>query len=218
MNTPYQLIVFDWDGTLMDSTAHIVYCMREAIEQLALSPLADDTIRQIIGLGLQEAVYTLYPQADQTTWTALASAYREVWLNSTENTPLFEPALPLLNELAEQALFLGVATGKSRRGLDRALNKTGLKDHFITTRCADECRSKPHPQMLHEIMDFVGVVPEKTLVIGDTEFDLMMAHNAGADSIGVLTGAHDIHRLSACDPVTILDDLSAVHKWLRQSE
>jgi phosphoglycolate phosphatase len=217
MNTHYQLIVFDWDGTLMDSTAHIVYCMRKAIQQLALPPLSDHTIRQIIGLGLQEAVVTLYPNENQTLWTALANTYREVWLSSKEHTPLFEPALPLLNDLAEHTTFLGVATGKSRRGLDRALSNTGLSEHFIATRCADECRSKPHPQMLHEIMDFVGVVPEKTLVIGDTEFDLMMAHNAGADSIGVLTGAHDKARLSACEPVSIFDDLADVHKWLRQS-
>jgi phosphoglycolate phosphatase len=212
----YQLIVFDWDGTLMDSTGHIIACMRQAITELALPPLPDSTISQIIGLGLNEAVQNLYPDQGNPVCLALAEQYRQVWLSRPEETPLFDYAQTLLDDLNAQALFLGVATGKSRRGLDRALNTTGLKDHFIATRCADECHSKPHPQMLHEIMDFVGVNGDQTLVIGDTEFDLLMAHNAGADAIGVLTGAHKEHQLQACHPISIQANLEGVHNWLRQ--
>lgn len=210
----YQLVVFDWDGTLMDSTGHIVSCMRQAITKLELAPLADTQISHIIGLGLTEAVQTLYPSGNNVMWASLADCYRETWLNSPEETPLFEHAQALLHELAEQDIFLGVATGKSRRGLDKVLNATGLGDLFVSTRCADECHSKPHPQMLMELMDFVGVNANDTIMIGDTEFDLLMAKNAGADSLGITHGAHDENKLVACEPKAIVHDLSQVRSWL----
>ncbi len=212
----YQLIVFDWDGTLMDSTGHIVNCMQQAITRLELPPLADHTISHIIGLGLNEAVQTLYPDGNATVWSSLAQCYRETWLSNPEDTPLFDNARELLTELAEQDIFLGVATGKSRRGLDKVLRATGLEDRFIATRCADECHSKPHPQMIMELMDYVGVNGRDAIMIGDTEFDLLMARSAGAHSLGITHGAHDENKLKACGPKAILHDLYQVQNWLRR--
>lgn len=214
----YQLIVFDWDGTLMDSTAHITHCMHRAISTLSLEPLSDTQVSHIIGLGLHEAVQTLYPDADAATWTALADCYRQTWVNTPESTPLFAHAEALLSRLNEQNILLGVATGKSRRGLDKALQQTGLGDLFISTRCADECYSKPHPQMLMELIDYAGVASDQTLMIGDTEFDLMMAHNAGADSLGITHGAHPELTLKAANPRAIVHDLYQVEKWLARPD
>jgi phosphoglycolate phosphatase len=210
----YHLIVFDWDGTLMDSTGHIVHCMRTAIDKLSLPPLSDKTISHIIGLGLREAVQTLYPDATESQWQALGECYRETWLSSPHETPLFENARELVRELAEKEIFLAVATGKSRRGLDKVFKSTGLGDYFHASRCADECHSKPHPQMLQELMDYVGVSGDDTIMVGDTEFDLMMASNAGAHGLGITHGAHDEDRLQACRPQAIVHDLHQVQDWL----
>ncbi|HEC72840.1 MAG TPA: HAD family hydrolase [Methylophaga aminisulfidivorans] len=216
--TPYQLIVFDWDGTLMDSTGHIVHCMKLAIDKLAMPVLTDVEISHIIGLGLDEAVQTLYPSLSSKQQQQLVQTYRQTWIQTPEETELFDNARALLSMLEEQEILLGVATGKSRRGLDRALAKTGLANHFIATRCADECHSKPHPQMLLELINYAGVAAQETLMIGDTEFDLQMAHNAGADSLALTQGAHPLERLSACSPKAILDDLHQVEKWLAGSD
>lgn len=210
----YQLIVFDWDGTLMDSTGHIVNCMQQAIAELSLSQLDDSAISHIIGLGLNEAAYELYPNASATTVEQLANTYREIWLNSPHDTPLFDNAQNLIQTLADQDYFLGVATGKSRRGLNKVLKSTSLEPFFHATRCADECHSKPHPQMLEELMGYFGVEPKATLMIGDTEYDLQMAHNAGADSLGITHGAHGIDTLRACQPQEIVDDLHQVQTFL----
>lgn len=214
---PLRMIVFDWDGTLMDSTGHIVSCMRQAITKLDLAPLADDKISHIIGLGLHEAVQTLYPDGNAALWSSLADCYRQTWLSSPEETPLFDNARELLNSLAEQEIMLGVATGKSRRGLDKVLKATGLGDVFVATRCADECHSKPHPQMLMELMDFTGTNGHDVIMIGDTEFDLMMAKNAGAHSLGITHGAHEEAKLLACDPQAIVHDLHQAQNWLTHS-
>ena len=210
----YSLIVFDWDGTLMDSTGHIVFCMREAIQELGMPTLTDKQISHIIGLGLPEAVKTLYPNINAIQAQALADKYREIWLNHPFEAPLFANARVVLQKLAAQNIMLGVATGKSRRGLNKVLGETGLGDMFVTTRCADESHSKPNPHMLNEIMDFCGVMPTDTLMIGDTEFDLLMAKNAGTKSVGISHGAHDYAALAACDPETIVDDLYGLESWL----
>lgn len=213
----YPLIVFDWDGTLMDSTGHIVFCMREAIAELKMPSLSDQQISHIIGLGLPEAIKTLYPQSSAGDAKKLADSYRQIWLHHPFEAPLFDNALKLLHKLAEQNVLLGVATGKGRRGLDKVLNETGLADVFIATRCADECHSKPHPQMLTEIIDFCGVSAAETVMIGDTEFDLLMAKSAGAASVGIAHGAHDLPVLQACEPQAIVDDLFALESWLERS-
>lgn len=210
----YQLIVFDWDGTLMDSTGHIVNCMQQAISKLALEPLEDSAISHIIGLGLNEAAYALYPDISTETIEQLANTYREIWLNSPRETPLFDNARNLIQQLADQDYLLGVATGKSRRGLNKVLQSTALEPLFHATRCADECHSKPHPQMLEELMDHLGVEPKNTLMIGDTEYDLQMAHNAGADGLGISHGAHGVGTLHACNPKEIVADLYQAQTWL----
>lgn len=212
----YQLVVFDWDGTLMDSTGHIVNCMRQAIIDLQMPLLSDSAISHIIGLGLKEAVQTLYPNATETDIHNLAEKYREIWLSSPHETPLFDNARELVHQLAEQDTFLAVATGKSRRGLDKVFKSTGLGDYFHASRCADECHSKPHPQMLEELIDYLGVNAGDTIMIGDTQFDLQMAHNAGAHSLAVTHGAHDENKLKACNPKGMANNLFEVEQWLNQ--
>lgn len=211
---PYQLIVFDWDGTLMDSTAHIVSCMQQAISELNFPPLPTQTISNIIGLGLVEAVTTLYPDATAEQIEQLANNYLDVWRNHPHEPPLFDHATSLLTRLTAQDYFLAVATGKSRRGLNRVLKSTQLDQYFHATRCADECFSKPHPQMLEELMDHLGIDPKATLMIGDTEYDLNMATNAGADSLAISHGAHTEETLQACNPLAIVSDLHQVERWL----
>jgi len=212
----YQLIVFDWDGTLMDSTSHIVDCMQQAIRTLSLTPLDDNAIRHIIGLGLNEAAHALYPDMDVHTISKLADEYRRIWLAKPPQSPLFDYAQKLIKNLDKQDYFLGVATGKSRKGLDKVLASTQLSSHFHATRCADECHSKPHPQMIEELMDYCGVLPQETLMIGDTEYDLNMAHNAGAHSLAISHGAHSVDTLQACQPQAIVENLLQVEKWLNK--
>lgn len=210
----YQLIVFDWDGTLMDSTQHIINCMQLAIKQLDLPPLSDKTVSHIIGLGLNEAVFTLYPDLDDATRQSLGQHYQQNWLSSSYEAPLFANASNLIAHLNQQEFFLGVATGKSRNGLNKVLNSTGLGQYFHATRCVDECHSKPHPDMIEQLTDYLGVAPENTLMIGDTSHDLQMAHNAGAHSLGISHGAHDVDSLKACQPQAIVNDLYQVQQWL----
>jgi phosphoglycolate phosphatase len=210
----YELIVFDWDGTLMDSTGHIVTCMQQAITQLDLAPLNNSAISHIIGLGLNEAAYVLYPDASAATINLLADTYRDIWLSNPLDTPLFANANNLIQSLNDQNYFLGVATGKSRRGLDKVLVSSKLGPLFHATRCAGECHSKPHPQMLEELITYFGVDANKTLMIGDTEYDLQMAHNAGADSLGITHGAHGIETLQACSPKGVVADLHQAQQWL----
>jgi phosphoglycolate phosphatase len=214
MRNDYQLIVFDWDGTLSDSTGHIVDCMRKAIIQLELPLLSDKQISHIIGLGLFEAVTTLYPSLDETTRRHLGQTYKNIWLSSPHEPTMFDNALELVSTLNTRDMFLGVATGKSRKGLNKVLKATGLGEQFHATRCADECHSKPHPQMLEELMDYTGVLPHQTLMIGDTEFDMQMANNAGADCLAISHGAHDQETLLACKPQALVHNLFEVENWL----
>ncbi len=210
----YQLIIFDWDGTLMDSTQQIINCMQSAIEQLTLPELSNNTVSHIIGLGLNEAVEVLYPDLDPHLRQQLGQHYTQNWLNSPQEAPLFANAENLIKQLNSHEFFLGVATGKSRRGLDKVLNKTQLIHYFHATRCVDECHSKPHPDMLTQLMDFFGVEADKTLMVGDTSHDLLMAQNAGADCVGISHGAHDIVALQACQPKEIVDNLYQLQDWL----
>lgn len=212
--TDFQLMVFDWDGTLMDSTGHIVFCMQQAIARLNFPPLTNTQISHIIGLGLPEAVNTLYPKISQADTKKLEDTYRSIWLSHPTETPFFDNALNLLDKLSEQDILLAVATGKGRRGLNKVLAETGLTDRFVATRCADETHSKPNPHMLLELISFCGVTADKTLMIGDTEFDLLMAHNARASSVGVSQGAHSIDQLEACSPMAVVSDLFVLEHWL----
>ena len=211
----YQLIVFDWDGTLIDSEARIVNCMRAAIHDLQLPARTHEQMRNVIGLGLHEALATLYPDGNKSMYQDLVDRYRHHFLVQ-DDTPseLFTGVDTLLSTLNDRGHYLAIATGKGRVGLEKSLDETGLREYFHYTRCADETRSKPHPQMLEEIMDRLGVTPDETLMIGDTEFDLEMANNAGTAALAVSYGVHDKQRLLACNPLDCVDDVTALHGWL----
>ena len=211
----YQLIVFDWDGTLIDSEARIVNCMRAAIRDLQLPERSHEQMSNVIGLGLQEALATLYPEGDRDMYQDMVERYRHHFLVQ-DDTPseLFAGVETLLATLSDRGHYLAIATGKGRVGLEQALDETGLREYFHFTRCADETRSKPHPQMLEEIMERLGVEPHETLMIGDTEFDLKMANNARTSALAVSYGVHDKQRLLACNPLACVDDVAALHGWL----
>jgi phosphoglycolate phosphatase len=208
-----RLIVFDWDGTLMDSEAQIVSCLRAVLHDLSLEPLNDATLRNVIGLGLREAVDELVPGRDEAFHQAFVTRYREHWFNSGESS-LFSGVVDMLEAFRRQQLLLGVATGKSRRGLDRVLGETGLANCFDATRCADEAPSKPNPQMLLDLMDQLGVTPAQTVMVGDTEYDMEMATNAGVAKIAVTTGVHSEQRLNRHDPLVCLGRISDMPGWM----
>lgn len=215
MKRNFKLLVFDWDGTLMDSEARIVSCVRAATRDMAIETPADEQIRDIIGLGLKEALEKLFPGSDESFKERFIDFYRRYFLHE-DSTPslLFPGALEVLNGLVAQDYLLAVATGKGRPGLDKVLDETGLKSLFHATRCADETFSKPHPEMLMQIMDELGVAPADTLMIGDTEYDLQMAINAGTRGLAVSYGVHSVDRLNQFNPLGCLDDISELSDWL----
>ncbi|CAK0772283.1 phosphoglycolate phosphatase [Gammaproteobacteria bacterium] len=215
----YQLIIFDWDGTLIDSEAHIVACFQRAALDLGLPLLSRAAVRNIIGLGLVEASAVLLPELDGVGRQTLADRYRHHYFLSAEPIPSspFPGVEETLCRLYDNGHLLAVATGKSRRGLDRALRETNLGHFFHTTRCADETHSKPNPQMLLEILEELELNPGHAVMIGDTEYDMEMAHNAAMARIAVSYGVHEVERLQRWRPLTCLDDLPALCTWLANS-
>lgn len=212
----YELIVFDWDGTLMDSESRIVACMQAAAVDLCWTVPEYDATKDIIGLGLNEAVARLFPERDAVEVQQLADQYRVHFL--ADNIPgsvLFNGATELLSHLLENDYFIAVATGKSRRGLAKEFEATGLGPLFHASRCADETFSKPNPQMLLEILEQLGVDAGRTLVVGDTEYDIQMATNAGAHALGVSYGVHDRGRLLDNGALGCLDTLNEMTGWLQ---
>ena len=208
-----KFIVFDWDGTLMDSEAQIVTCLHAAIADLDLEPMDDDTVKNVIGLGLREAVDTLVPGRDDRFHQSFVDAYRTHWFQS-ESSVLFAGAREVLDIIRQNEFLLGVATGKARRGLDRVLNDTGLTSCFHATRCADEAPSKPHPQMLRDLMAALDVLPEETIMVGDTEYDMEMATNAGVAKVAVRSGVHSGERLNWHAPLICLDRIADMPDWM----
>lgn len=210
-----RLLIFDWDGTLMDSEFHIVTCMQAAIRELGLPDRSDHEIRNIIGLGLIEAVQTLYPkQASEAFAHKMAAAYRSYYFDEDAPQQLFPGAIEMIDDLMAQDYILAIATGKSRKGLDLALEETGLNNIFEISRCADETTSKPHPQMLNEIISALQVDKNKTIMIGDTEYDMEMAYNAGTRAIAVSYGVHETERLLKYNPIGCIDDISELPELL----
>lgn len=202
----YKLLVFDWDGTLMDSEAQIIGCMQAAFMDLDKQPPRAEEIREIIGLGLREAVMRLDPLAEEELIDALFQRYRHHFFSDPEPAAALFPGVETTLEGLQQAGYLmAVATGKGRRGLDMVLEKTGLSAYFVATRCADETFSKPHPEMLLQLLDFAGVQPDQAVMIGDTEYDLQMAQNAGTHAIAVSYGVHAIERLMQFRPRACLN-------------
>ena len=214
----FTLVVFDWDGTLMDSEAKIVSSAIAATRDLAIPELAPERVRDIIGLGLKEATQVLFPGADDQLHASFIDRYRHHFLEADQTPmPLFDGVADTLEALLQDGYLLAVATGKSRRGLDRALEETGLSGHFTASRCADETRSKPDPQMLEQLMAELGAEPRETVMVGDTEYDLQMALNAGTYSVAVSYGVHARDRLLQFGPLTCLDRIGELTEWLRDS-
>ena len=211
----YRLLVFDWDGTLMDSQARIVACFQAAADDVGVAIPDPDRARDVIGLGLQEATERLFPDLDEGRVARVIDRYRYHFLGD-HPTPseLFPGVVATLEGLAEEGYLLGIATGKSRRGLDKVLRETGLWGLFHASRCADEAFSKPHPQMLEEVMAMLGAGTRDTLMIGDTEYDMQMARNAGVPGLAVSYGVHSPGRLLAEGALACLDQIDQLPGWL----
>ncbi|GIU45772.1 hydrolase [Shewanella sairae] len=201
----YELVIFDWDGTLMDSISKIVTCMQQMAQTLTIATPSEQAVRDVIGLSMEEALKTLYPLQSNIDFEPMISSYKEHYLtlNNTPS-PLFDGSEQLLNELSAREYRLAVATGKGRNGLNRVLSETGLGHHFESSRCADESKSKPNPDMLHELLEELKVKPQRAIMIGDSLHDLNMANNAGIDSVGVSYGAHSESRLLLAKPKAII--------------
>jgi phosphoglycolate phosphatase len=216
MGRQYELIVFDWDGTLMDSTGAIVASIKAAAADLGIEPPPEARARHIIGLGLIDALRHALPDLPKERYQDVAQRYRHHYLSRDQDLLLFEGVENLLADLAEAGHMLAVATGKTRVGLNRAFEVSGIGSRFHGSRCADECRSKPDPQMLEELMDEFGVTAEETLMIGDTTHDLLMARNAGVAALAVTYGAHGREVLAAEAPLFCADSVADLADWLRQ--
>lgn len=210
----FELLVFDWDGTLMDSAAVIVESIQAASADLGLPVPSEEAARHIIGLGLNDALGYLFPQLLQARYGDLVERYRFHFLARDSEIPLFGGAREAIGELHGAGFLLAVATGKSRAGLNRALDSTGLGAYFHASRCADEGFSKPHPGMLLALMEELGTDPDRTLMIGDTTHDLQMAANAGIAAVGAAYGAHPRDNLLALSPLACLESFAELHRWL----
>jgi len=211
----YQLVIFDWDGTLMDSALKIVRCFQAATKDAAL-PIPDQKqVHDIIGLGLQEAFTALYPEHSDELRNTAIEAYRQHFLHRDKTEmPLFKGVVTGLEALRRKGMQLAVATGKARRGLDRVLQETRTRDYFTATRCSDEAISKPHPQMLLDLLEMTGVPAHAAVMIGDSEFDMEMARRANMDRVAVTYGAHDHARLLNHAPVACFHSFESVCGWL----
>jgi phosphoglycolate phosphatase len=212
----FDLIVFDWDGTLFDSTALIVRCIQAAAADLGLPVPSASDAAYVIGLGLQDALERVVPGLPPERYPELGRRYRHHYFACQREVTLFEGVVDMLQALRARHHWLGVATGKSRRGLDEALETVQLRSVFDGTRTADETASKPHPRMLQELMAEFGVEPERTLMIGDTTHDLQLALNAGAVGVGVSYGAHAADALHALNPRYVAPSVTELHRWLEE--
>lgn len=210
----YGAVVFDWDGTIMDSTHSIVSAIQAACVDLKLPMPAADDASWVIGLSFERALHRVVPELTDDKMPLFIERYRAHFLTRDPEIKLFEGILDLLSVLRSRQVLLGVATGKARAGLDRALVAMQLHDVFEMTRCADESFSKPHPAMLYEIMAELNLHPEQVLMVGDTSHDIQMAINAGVDSMAVTYGAHDKHMLIAAQPTVVVSSVREMQEWI----
>lgn len=211
----YPLVVFDWDGTLLDSAGAIVRAIQSACRDLDLTVPDDARARHVIGLGLADAMRHAVPDLPVERYQAMIDRYRHHYLSSDHELTLFSGVPEMLRRLREDGHMLAIATGKSRIGLDRALDHSALRPLFQGSRCADECHSKPHPQMLDELMQEFGVGKHEVVMIGDTSHDLGMARNAGVDALGVTYGAHPHDHLLEFAPLACLHTVPELDQWLK---
>lgn len=213
----FQLLIFDWDGTLADSEKQIVSAMQGAIIDLKLPPRSDKEIGTLIGLGLTDVLRRLYPELDQALLMKLYDGYRHRFMaQGIQDAPLFAGAEAALRQLHEQGYRLAIATGKSRRGLDRSLElHTGVRDLISFSRTADETASKPNPLMLRELLEEAGFSVEQALMIGDTEYDMAMAKSIGMTAVGVTCGVHDPERLLKTGARAVIETVRELPSWLQ---
>ncbi|WP_350997058.1 HAD-IA family hydrolase [Shewanella sp. TB7-MNA-CIBAN-0143] len=208
----YELVIFDWDGTLMDTVGKIVSCMQDVAQELILPIPSEQQIRDVIGLSLPKIMPILF--AGHQNHQQIIDCYRRHHFANEQPTPLFEGVESLIINLHAAGYQLAVATGKGRDGLDKVLALTGLGQYFHATRCADDAKSKPHPEMLHSLLRYFDVAADRAVMIGDSIHDLTMANNAGMASIGVSYGAHNEARLKTLNPRAIVDQPSAIHDYV----
>ena len=217
MPSAFELLVFDWDGTVVDSAGHIVASLQAACLDIGLPAPDERRSRYIIGLGLQDAMNYLLPDLPAADYPRLVERYRHHFLSGDQLVVPFHGIPEGIADLHAQGFLLAVATGKSRRGLDRAFADTGLGRYFHLSRCADEGFSKPHPDMLLTLMESLNVSRDRTLMIGDTTHDLEMARNAGVSAVAVSYGAHEPDALYALDPLACVASSGELIAWLRQN-
>ncbi|HCX34029.1 MAG TPA: HAD family hydrolase [Rhodocyclaceae bacterium] len=213
MKRRLDLVVFDWDGTLLDSTAAIVRAILSACADLGIDPPGEAAARHVIGLGLEDALAGAMPWLDPRDYPRLAERFRHHYLAQDHLLSLYPGAERLIARLRGRGYLLGIATGKTRLGLRRALVVAGLEGRFAATRCADECRPKPHPAMLLDLMAQTGVAPARTLMVGDTTHDVKMAHHARVSALAVSYGAHSREMLAQERPLDCVDTVEALAEW-----
>jgi len=215
----FKLLVFDWDGTLIDSIERIVTSLQYASHEICGTHLSEEKARSVIGLGLHEAIERLHPELDSVSVESLANAYRQNFLyDSKVPELLFDGVEDMLKQLIADDYTLAIATGKSRTGLDRAMQQHKLGHYFMTTRCAGENRSKPDPEMLNSILLELDTHAHDAVMIGDSEHDMLMAGNAGVDAIGVTQGVEDAESLNTHHPLTCLDDITDLYEFLSHNK
>ncbi len=213
----FDLIAFDWDGTLFDSTAIIVRCIQDAVVDVGGARPSDRDAAWVIGMALSQALAHAAPDVPPEKYPALGARYRHYYNRHSDDLSLFDGVLPLLADLRGRQHWLAVATGKSRRGLDELLVRPQMQGLFDGSRTADETAGKPDPRMLHELMREFGIEPERTLMIGDTTHDLQMAANAGCPSVAVSYGAHEPDGFAPLGPLAVVHSVRELHDWLLEN-
>lgn len=210
----FELVVFDWDGTLIDSTATIARSIQAAAADLGLPVPAFERAAHVIGLGLKDALAYAVPELKAEQAADFSARYRYHYFAAEDSLALFAGARDLLDALKARDVPLAIATGKSQAGLARALAATALGAHFVATRCADQTHPKPHPAMVLELAGALDADPRRTLVIGDTTHDMRMAAAAGAGAVGVTYGAHPRAQLEQCNPLALVASIGELRRWL----
>ena len=216
LHNPYSFVIFDWDGTLMDSTGRIVSAMQRSAKNVDLPVPTQSEVKSIIGLSMQAVMDKLFPLADEEGKNALLEEYRFQYIEGDQTpTPLFEGVLEQLEWLKNNDVLIAVATGKARAGLDRVMKEVSLLNYFDFSICADEAQGKPNPEMVLRLLEQTGKKPHEAIVVGDSIHDINMANNAKVDAVAVTSGANEHHELSPLEPVVILDRVTHIRDWLQ---
>jgi phosphoglycolate phosphatase len=213
----YKMVIFDWDGTILDSTGAITRSIQKACLDAGFVDPGEQIASYVIGLGLKDALRQVAPNASETQVNLLIESYKKNYLSKDHQLELFVGAIPLFKKLNEMGVVCTVATGKSRQGLNRAMSHTNTAQYFMGSRCADECHSKPHPQMIFELIDEFNVLPSDVVMIGDTTHDLYMAQAACVDALSVQTGAHSPTMLNQVPHLNSFHSINELAPWLIQT-